>query len=87
MDYYENEHGKDVRDFIMTKDPERWAVISMFNALKYRIRAGKKSGESLTKDFVKMRDYLEDYAEVTEQSIDGAYEDLYVNVEDFGKYE
>ncbi len=44
MNYYENEHGKDVRDWYMKNKPFDWIKISFFNAMKYNVRAGKKPG-------------------------------------------
>lgn len=87
MNYYENENGVDIREWLMEIDPEAWGVISMFNALKYHVRAGKKEGEPKEKDEKKKFDYLKDYAEVTEQTVEDAIHDLHDHLEDFVDYD
>lgn len=87
MNYYENENGIDIRDWLMKVNPEAWAVISMFNALKYHVRAGKKEGETEEKDLKKKKDYLEDYAKVNEQTYNGAIRDLHDNAREFYDYD
>jgi len=63
MDYnknthYTNKHGKQLADFLTSTDPDVMEEGSVFNAIKYHIRAGKKAGESKEKDLGKRDDYI-----------------------------
>lgn len=87
MNYYENENGVDIREWLIEVNPELWAKISMFNALKYHVRAGKKKGEPELKDLKKKHNYLEDYAKVTKQTFDGAVSELHINARAFYDYD
>lgn len=59
--HYQNQHGQQLKDFIIANDPEFWKIISNWSAIKYYIRAGKKDGESLEKDLGKCKDYVKEY--------------------------
>lgn len=66
MDYkrnqhYVNKHGQQLKDFMLMKFGEKYYRIwCLLNALKYQVRAGKKEGNSYTKDIVKRDDYLKE---------------------------
>nr|DAK55851.1 MAG TPA: protein of unknown function DUF3310 [Caudoviricetes sp.] len=87
MNYYENEHGKDLRAFLIKESLEDWAVFCFVNAMKYNIRAGKKPNESLIKDLNKRDDYMEDYIIATGLKSWEAYEELREATEVFYKYD
>lgn len=59
--HYQNQYGQHLKDFIIANDPEFWKTISIWSAIKYYIRAGKKDGESLEKDLGKCKDYVKEY--------------------------
>lgn len=87
MNYYENEHGKDLRAFLMEEVPEEWSIFCLFNALKYNVRAGRKPNEDLIKDLNKRDDYMEDYIKVTGIEAHEAYERLSEATKDFLEYD
>lgn len=87
MNYYENEHGKDLRDWYMESNPFDWIKISFFNAMKYNIRAGKKPGEDLVKDLNKRDDYMEDYIKLTGMNSGAAYDKLREATDNFLNYD
>lgn len=66
MDYkrnqhYVNKHGQQLKDFMILKFGKRYYYIwCLLNAFKYQARAGKKEGNSYTKDIVKRDDYLKE---------------------------
>lgn len=66
--HYQNKHGKQLKDYIKENDPEFWAMICNWSALKYNIRAGKKEGESLEKDLGKRDDYINEALEINDWS-------------------
>lgn len=75
--HYQNQHGQQLKDFIIANDPEFWKTISTWSAIKYYIRAGKKDGESLEKDLGKCKDYVKEYVALEEGiSINEVIEDL-----------
>ncbi|ASZ71461.1 hypothetical protein 56301_30 [Lactococcus phage 56301] len=75
--HYQNQHGKQLKDFIIANDPEFWKTISTWSAIKYYIRAGKKDGESLEKDLGKCKDYVKEYVVLDGSvSINEVMEDL-----------
>lgn len=73
MNYYKNEQGIDIREWFMKEMPKEWIVISMFNALKYRVRAGLKYGNTTEQDYKKMDNYMDDYINLTGMSAKDAY--------------
>lgn len=87
MDYYENEHGKDLRDFLMENSPKEWVTFCAINMLKYNVRAGHKEGESEQKEMIKFNDYLKDYCAINDITKCEAVEELNKAVEMFKKYE
>lgn len=87
MNYYENEHGKDLKSFIIEMDPEAWEYFCLINAMKYQIRAGKKEGESESKDFAKRDNYLESYIELTGENAEEVYKNLASAVNEFNNYD
>lgn len=87
MNYYENEHGKDLKSFIIERDPEAWVNFCLINAMKYQIRAGKKAGESESKDLAKRDDYLESYIELTGEDAEEVYKYLAVAVKIYNDYD
>lgn len=87
MNYYENEHGKDLKSFIIETDPEAWEHFCLINAMKYQIRAGKKEGESESKDLAKRDDYLESYIRLTGEDAEQVYKDLDIAVMMFKDYD
>lgn len=87
MNYYENEHGKDLKTFLIEKNPAAWEHFCLVNAMKYQIRAGKKKGESESKDLAKRDDYLESYIKLTEEDAELVYEDLDAAVKMFNDYD
>lgn len=87
MIYYENEQGIDIREWFMEEMPKEWAVISMFNALKYSVRAGKKEGNTRMQDYAKMDNYMEDYIALTGIEANEAYDLLDNMVEQFNNYD
>lgn len=87
MNYYENEHGKDLKSFLIEKNPEAWKHFCLINAMKYQIRAGKKDGESESKDLTKRDDYLESYIELTKEDAEQVYKDLDIAVMVFDDYD
>ena len=87
MNYYENEHGKDVRDWNMENKPFDWIKISFFNAVKYNVRAGKKPGEDIIKYLNKRDDYMEDYIKITGMKAHKAYNKLYEATKEFMQYD
>lgn len=87
MNYYENEHGKDIREWFMEEMPKEWIVISMFNALKYSVRAGKKEGNTQLQDYAKMDNYLEDYIALTGMEANEVYDLLDNMVDQFNNYD
>lgn len=62
--HYQNEHGKQLKDYMKEKSPEVWRTVCQWSALKYNIRAGKKEGESLEKDLGKRDDYINEALEI-----------------------
>lgn len=64
--HYQNQHGQQLKDFIIANDPEFWKIISNWSAIKYYIRAGKKDGESYDKDLGKCKDYVKEYVDLEE---------------------
>lgn len=87
MIYYENEQGIDIREWFMEEMPKEWTVISMFNALKYSVRAGKKEGNTRMQDYAKMDNYMEDYIALTGIEANEAYDLLDNMVEQFNNYD
>ena len=87
MNYYENEKGKDLKSFLIEKNPEAWKNFCLINAMKYQIRAGKKEGESESKDFAKRDNYLESYIELTEEDAEEVYKNLASAVNEFNDYD
>lgn len=87
MNYYENKHGKDLKSFIIEMDPEAWLHFCLINAMKYQIRAGKKEGESESKDFDKRDNYLESYIELTGEDAVEVYKNLASAVNEFNDYD
>lgn len=87
MNYYENEQGKDLKSFLIKKNPEAWKNFCLINAMKYQVRAGKKRGESELKDLSKRDDYLDSYIELTGADAKLIYEDLDLAVESFNNYD
>lgn len=73
MNYYKNEQGIDIREWFMQEMTKEWIVISMFNALKYRVRAGLKDGNTAEQDYKKMDNYMDDYINLTGMSAKDAY--------------
>lgn len=75
--HYQNEHGQQLKDFIIANDPEFWKVISNWSAIKYFIRAGKKDGESKEKDLSKCNDYVKEYVALEDDmSVEECMEEL-----------
>lgn len=75
--HYQNEHGQQLKDFIIANDPEFWKVISNWSAIKYFIRAGKKDGESKEKDLSKCDDYVKEYVALEgDTSVEECMEEL-----------
>lgn len=87
MNYYENEHGKDLKTFVIKENPEAWKYFCLVNAMKYQIRAGKKEGESESKDFAKRDNYLESYIELTGEDAEEVYKKLASAVDEFNNYD
>lgn len=87
MNYYENEHGKDLKSFLIETDFEAWLHFCLINAMKYQIRAGKKEGESESKDFAKRDNYLESYIELTGEDAVEVYKNLASAVNEFNDYD
>lgn len=87
MNYYENKHGKDLKHFVIKGNPEAWKYFCLVNSMKYQIRAGKKEGESESKDFAKRDDYLESYIELTGEDAEEVYEELAIAVKMFNDYD
>ena len=87
MNYYENEHGKDLKSFVIKKNPEAWKYFCLVNSMKYQIRAGKKEGESESKDFAKRDNYLESYIELTGEGAEEVYKKLASAVDEFNNYD
>lgn len=87
MNYYENKHGKDLKSFIIERNPEAWEHFCLINAMKYQIRAGKKEGESESKDFDKRDNYLESYITLTGEDAVEVYRDLAISVTQFNNYD
>ena len=58
--HYTNNHGKQLRDFMLEDNPLLWEHACSWSAVKYYIRAGKKPGESRDKDLKKCSDYLDE---------------------------
>lgn len=87
MNYYENEHGKDLKSFLIEKNPEAWEHFCLINAMKYQIRAGKKGGESESKDLAKRDDYLDSYIKLTREDAEQVYKDLDIAVMMFNDYD
>lgn len=87
MNYYENKHGKDLKSFIIEKNPEAWKHFCLINAMKYQIRAGKKETESVTKDLDKRDDYLDSYIELSGEDAKELYKELHIAVELFNNYD
>lgn len=87
MNYYENEHGKDLKSFLIENDPKAWEHFCLINAMKYQIRAGKKKGEIESKDFAKRDNYLESYIELTGENASGVYKKLASAVKMFNDYD
>ena len=87
MNYYENEHGKDVRGWYMENKPFDWIKISFFNAMKYNVRAGKKPGESMSKDLNKRDNYMDDYINLTGMRAESAYKKLHEATKEFMQYD
>lgn len=87
MDYYENEHGKDLRSFLLEYAPEEWMAFCAINMMKYQTRAGRKRGETTEKDMIKFNDYLKDYCDIKGVTKFEAVEELNLIVEEFKKYE
>lgn len=81
MNYYENEQGIDIRKWFMQEMPKEWIVISMFNALKYQVRAGLKYGNTAEQDYQKMDNYMDDYINLTGMS----KKDAYILLDNMGK--
>lgn len=75
--HYQNQHGQQLKDFIIANDPEFWKIVCNWSAIKYYIRAGKKDGESLGKDLGKCKDYVKEYVALEESvSINEVMEEL-----------
>lgn len=75
--HYQNQYGQHLKDFIIANDSEFWKTISIWSAIKYYIRAGKKDGESLEKDLGKCKDYVKEYVALDGSgSINEVMEDL-----------
>lgn len=75
--HYTNKYGKQLKDYIKENDPEFWAMICNWSAIKYFIRAGKKEGESEEKDLGKCEDYVEEFLDLrTDLDDDMVYDDL-----------
>lgn len=87
MNYYENEHGNDVRDWYMENKPFDWIKVSFFNALKYNVRAGKKPGEPALKDLDKLDSYMDDYILLTGLDSEVAYDKLLKATAEFLEYD
>lgn len=87
MNYYENEHGRDLREFFLTHTPQLWAMFCSVNMLKYQVRAGRKAGESEMKDMNKFDDYLKDYCAINGLTKSEAVEKINEVIEEFKKYE
>ena len=87
MKYYENEHGKDLRSFLIENSPVEWSTFCLINAMKYQIRAGKKQGETSEKDLKKRDNYLEDYIEIMSCDAKEIYNELDEVVKMFNDYD
>lgn len=87
MEYYENGHGKDLREFLMESSPKEWATFCAINMMKYQIKAGRKEGESAEKDMNKFSDYLKDYCAINDVTKFEAVGELNQAVEMFNNYE
>lgn len=75
--HYTNEHGMELKDFMLKESPETWVTICGWSALKYHIRAGKKEGESLEKDLGKRDDYVNEMFAIDDSySLEEIYEEL-----------
>lgn len=62
--HYQNEHGKQFKDYMKEKNPELWEQACLWSSLKYHVRAGKKEGESKEKDLKKRDDYINEVIEL-----------------------
>lgn len=67
-DYYANKHGLQLQDFLVKFSDRQFETNSYYftmsqgfftlNALKYKVRAGKKEGNSYEQDMQKVEDYI-----------------------------
>lgn len=87
MNYYENEHGKDLKSFLIEKNHEAWEHFCLINAMKYQIRAGRKKDNLESVDLAKRDDYLESYIELTGLDAEQVYKELDVAVMMFNDYD
>ena len=87
MNYYKNEHGKDLRSFLIKNSPVEWSTFCLINAMKYQIRAGKKQGETAEKDLKKRDNYLEDYIDIMGCDAEEVYNELDEAIEMFNNYD
>ena len=87
MNYYENENGKDLKTFVIKENPEAWKYFCLVNSMKYQIRAGRKEGESESKDFAKRDNYLESYIQLTGEDAEEVYKKLASAVDEFNNYD
>lgn len=86
--HYQNKHGQQLNEFLKANmDNLAMASWYLLQALKYVVRAGKKSHESESKDLGKAEDYLKELAEITGINI-GYLEDEIAQIkEDFENWE
>lgn len=86
--HYTNKHGKQLRDYMLAKNPELWEQACLWSAIKYYIRAGKKDGESEFKDLKKCEDYLNELNMIDPilYDLDDMLEELSAIAEDFEEF-
>ena len=87
--HYTNNHGKQLRDFILVNDPLQWEHACNWSAIKYYIRAGKKAGESKDKDLKKCSDYLSELVMIDPIQYDkkAMWEQLSIIKSEFDRWE
>lgn len=86
MNYYENQNGKELSEFMRYMNKKAWADFCKLNAFKYVVRAGKKPNNSELSDLNKFNYYINEVSKITGEERDKIELELYRLLSVFTKW-